>query len=104
MVGLRYYPNFLSSGESGRFYAGANIGGYVGVADIDPIKSYHMGPGTVENNEFGGQLTMGFDFILSERIKLGPMFSYFIIPDFDNFFGSYNNSGIAFSLNFGIMF
>ena len=54
-------------------------------------------------NEFGGQLTMGFDFILSERIKLGPMFSYFIIPDFDNFFGNYNNSGIAFSLNFGIM-
>ena len=112
LVGLRYYPPILSSGQTGKFYTGLNVGGFVGSAEFGQVKTYIDDNGLVElpglsyhiqSNQYGGQITMGFDFILSQWIKTGPMLSYFFIPSFNNLFGDNNHNGAVISINLGIM-
>lgn len=104
LVGVRYYPDFLRVGSVGRSYAGLNIGGFVGSGSQQTIGPIYVGVGSVSENRFGGQFSVGMDFTLSTWLKIGPMISYYFMSDFEKLIGqSKNYSGPALSLNFGVL-
>ena len=75
LLGMRYYPEILSSGETGKFYFGTSIGGFVGNATIDGRILHSSPSGTIplpmfinpdqQEIRYGTQISTGFDFLLS---------------------------------------
>jgi len=102
LFGIRYYPEKLSLGQVGRFYAGLSLGEYMGFATKTKTA---FSTETVNEAVFGGQASIGIDLFAAPWFKVGPKFSYHFISDYSEVIGVKKNlSGAAFALEFGFVF
>jgi hypothetical protein len=102
LLGIRYYPSFLSIGNVGRVYGGINAGVYMGTGT--KITNLLLNESVVET-VFGFQPVIGIDFFLTDWFEIGSGISYDVVSGFSETVSSKSNySGPELTVNFGIVF
>ena len=101
LFGIRYYPEKLSLGSKGRFYAGLSLGQYIGFAT--KVKTF-FATETISESVFGGAAVLGIDVFVASWFKIGPKLSYHFLSDYSEIIGTKKNlSGTAFAIEIGFV-
>ena len=104
LIGFRYDPEFLALADNLQLYGGLNMGSFIGTASQTGMSGFSPTVSTVTETQFGGQVLFGMDVYVSDWLKIGPMFSYSFIPDFNKVVGELTNySGGALSVTLGLL-
>ena len=106
LFGVRYYPEKLSLGSKGRFYAGLSLGQYIGFATqaIKTESIFGAQAETISESVFGGTADLGIDVFVASWFKIGPKLSYHFLSDYNKIIGTRKNlSGTSFAIEFGFV-
>lgn len=103
VFGFSYYPEYLSLGSVGRVNVGINAGAYVGSGTKTGISIDNIGTTTITETVFGVEPNVGIDFFISKWFRIGPVFSYHYVGDYnDLIINDKKHSGAVISFLIGL--
>ena len=120
LLGIRYQPVGVTTGDTFRPYVSASVGPFVGTAsNVQTSLGFSLPPGSSSISAaetaasvtsyteaaLGSRIGVGADVLLGRRFTLGFGVGYCLVTDFDRRIGSETNySGPDVTLSFGIVF
>jgi hypothetical protein len=104
LVGVRYQPMGLTTGDTFRPYVAASVGPYFGSVSGVQTGETAASASSYTETALGSRLGVGADVLLGKRFTLGFGIGYCLVSDFENRIGSETNySGPDLALFFGIL-